>query len=357
MSSRGDAGEFRIFTDADEAVYDGFVASHPLGNFCQAWAWGRVKGRGEWSPARVGYHLDGELVGAAQVLFRPLPLGRSLAYAPRGPVVDLETLAGAEARAGLFDGLEALCRARRAICLKVDPCLTAGNWHWLTNCGAARTPSGDAFGGTQPKYVMRLDLTDGLEAVFAGFRSDYRNRIRKSEKRGVTVRGAESPADWQAFYELLVETAARQEFGIRAKSYFDAIAEELTGACAARLFLAEREGRAVGAILCVAYGPTTWYLYGGMNDEGREHYSGYLLQWEAIRWAHERGCRVYDFRGVAPPEAVDSPLYGLNRFKSGFGPAEVEWVGEFDLIFARLPYRAFTVLLPRVKRLAKKLRR
>ena len=93
-----------------------------------------------------------------------------------------------------------------------------------------------------------------------------------------------------------------------------------------------------------------------MNDEGREHYSGYLLQWEAMRLAVADGCTVYDFRGVAPFDREDSPHFGLNRFKSGFGPAEVEWVGEWDVVFSPLRYHAFNVLLPQARRLLPKLK-
>lgn len=343
----------RELTVADREGWDAFVAAHPLGNFCQAWAWGEVKGRGEWTPHRLGLFADDSLVAGAQVLLRPLALGRSLAYAPRGPVVDLTTTDGAQLRAALFDGVQQFCLKHRAICLKIDPCLT-GTDRWLQLCGARPVAGGDGFGGTQPKWVMRLALTPGMDEVFSRFKSDYRNRIRKAGRRGVTVRLGETDADWLAFDELLRQTADRQEFRVRAKSYFAAIRDELDGPCQAALFLAEREGRAVGAILCVAYGPTCWYLYGGMNEEGREHYSGYLLQWEAIQWSANRGCTVYDFRGVAPPDAVDHPTYGLNRFKEGFGPEVVEWVGEYDLIFSPLSHRLFTAALPRVKRLLKR---
>lgn len=345
---------FRILTDADRDRYDAFVGNHPNHNFCQAWDWGEVKGRGEWSPVRCAVERDGEFAGAAQVLLRPLPLGYALAYASRGPIVDLATAASPE-RAALVDGLENLCRRRRAVMLKVDPCVTAEQERALLACGARKLVTRDGrFGGTQPRFVMRLDLTPGPDAVFGNFKSDYRNRIRKSERRGIEVRCAESDADWHGFYALLRETAARQSFSVRAESYFQAIREELRGACEARVFLSEREGRMVGGILCVRYGRTVWYLYGGMNDEGRDHYCGYLMQWRAMEWAFETECTVYDFRGVAPPDAVDSPLYGLNKFKSGFSPELVEWVGEYDLVLNPLAYRLVTGLLPTAKRLLKR---
>ncbi|MCC7492572.1 MAG: peptidoglycan bridge formation glycyltransferase FemA/FemB family protein [Fimbriimonadaceae bacterium] len=346
----------RWLVAADAAAYDSFVGQHPLNDFAQAWAWGELKGRGEWTPHRYGVFAGEHLVAAAQLLLRRLPAGYTLAYISRGPIVDLVGPAAQPWRTALFSGLQQFAQAQRAICLKLDPCLPATEPHQLTACGCRPTPGLDGrFGGTQPRYVMRLDLTPGLDQVFADFKPDYRNRIRKSEKRGVTVRLG-TPADLPGFYRLLTETAARQHFAVRGPAYFEGLLADCQGACQAALLLAEREDRLVGGILCLGYGDTTWYLYGGMNDEGREHYSGYRLQWEAMQWAVARGCRTYDFRGVAPPTAEDSPLYGLNRFKGGFGPELVEWVGEWDLVLRPLPYHAFTSLLPKLKALRKRFR-
>ena len=58
----------------------------------------------------------------------------------------------------------------------------------------------------------------------------------------------------------------------------------------------------------------------------------YLLQWNMIQWAIERGSRVYDFRGVSGDLSEDNPLYGLYKFKKGFNGDFTEFVGEMDLI-------------------------
>ena len=58
----------------------------------------------------------------------------------------------------------------------------------------------------------------------------------------------------------------------------------------------------------------------------------YLLQWSMIQWAVETGCSVYDFRGVSGDISEDNPLYGLYKFKKGFGGDFTEFVGEYDLV-------------------------
>jgi hypothetical protein len=57
----------------------------------------------------------------------------------------------------------------------------------------------------------------------------------------------------------------------------------------------------------------------------------YLLQWEAIRWAHERGARLYDFLGVPREPDPQHPVSGLYRFKSAFSATRESFVGEFDV--------------------------
>ncbi len=54
--------------------------------------------------------------------------------------------------------------------------------------------------------------------------------------------------------------------------------------------------------------------------------------------AHGQCCRIYDFRGVSGDVSEDNPLYGLYRFKKGFGGEFTEFVGEMDLVLSRPVY-------------------
>ena len=66
------------------------VRSRPSVSFLQTPAWARAKP--EWRPESLGCFRDGEVVGAALVLYRQLPrLRRYLAYLPEGPVIDWES--------------------------------------------------------------------------------------------------------------------------------------------------------------------------------------------------------------------------------------------------------------------------
>ena len=85
-----------------------------------------------------------------------------------------------------------------------------------------------------------------------------------------------------------------------------------------------------------------------------------------IRWAKSLDCRWYDFRGVSPRRRQEGEaaadleqedhLQGLNRFKEGFGPRYVEYIGEWDLVYNKRAHWAFTVGRPAVQKLARRLR-
>ena len=96
------------------------------------------------------------------------------------------------------------------------------------------------------------------------------------------------------------------------------------------------------------------YMYGASSDEHRNLMPTYLLQWEAMLWAREQGCRSYDLWGV-PDEDEETleaeftqrsdGLWGVYRFKRGFGGRLVRTAGAWDLVYAPLRYRLYTAAL------------
>jgi lipid II:glycine glycyltransferase (peptidoglycan interpeptide bridge formation enzyme) len=68
-------------------------------------------------------------------------------------------------------------------------------------------------------------------------------------------------------------------------------------------------------------------------------------------WAREQGCRVYDLWGVPDEDAEtleaeftqrSDGLWGVYRFKRGFGGRVTRSIGAWDLVYAPLRYRLYT---------------
>jgi len=297
----------------------------------QSYGWGEVKRASGWQPLRLLVEDDDGRVRAACSILKTQP-ARGIApllYAPRGPVLDYGDGAALQA---LIDEISR--RAGKAFMLKCDPPIEARSdaVAALENAGFQRVSSG-AFGGVQPTAVMVLDLSPGLDKVFEGFKSKWRYNIRLAERKGVSVREA-SRDDIPAFYEILQETARRDRFVVRARSYFEKMWDELEPRGMLKMFMADFQGGPIAGILLTAMGERVIYNYGASSNEHRNVMPNHLIQWTAIRWAAEHGYRIYDFRGVSPVQGgkpVEEHIAGLNRFKEGFGARYVEYAGEFDL--------------------------
>lgn len=330
-------------SEADREEWNAFVAASPTGDVLQTWEWGELKARGAWEPIRIALRQDGAIVAAAGLLKRRLPIpGRSILYAPRGPVLDYS-------RDDLFRRMAAALREtalrERALLVKIDPpveeasvadrILAAG----FVRSGQGRD-EGQGFGGEQPRCVMKLDLTPSLDDLLKQCKEKTRYNIRLAGRKGVTVRVGDSLEDMRSFYDLLLITAERDGFLVRSFDYYRDTWEILVARGLARLFLAEYEGKTLSGAIAYLLGDKAWYTYGASSNEHRNVMPNYLMQWEMIRWAKESGCSLYDFRGVSQSndQAASDHLAGLNRFKAGFNAAFIEYIGEFDLPLSTAGY-------------------
>ena len=90
------------------------------------------------------------------------------------------------------------------------------------------------------------------------------------------------------------------------------------------------------------------------DNEFRNKMPTYALQWEMILWAKELGCRLYDLRGVPGDDDPENPLFGLYRFKKGFGGKKTEFVGEFLYQNGMCRNRVLAMLMVLRKRMLKR---
>ncbi len=338
-----------IVTEDHREEYDGFVNRCPRGNVLQTSSWGQLKEHTGWSPELFAVRdAGGDIIAGTMVLARRVPgMNVPILYSPRGPVIDpkdaeaLEVLASAVSEYGSDSG---------AIFWKVDP-----SWEkegsrggpTLSDLGFRQVDTGDNFEGIQPRFVMQLSLKGRRkDEILAAMHHKTRYNIRLSGRRGVQVGVGEDRSDMDAFYDILAVTSSRMEFGIRDRSYFHQLWEKILQPGLGRLFLAHYEGQLLAGTVALIGSDSVWYLYGASSNEHRNVMPNYGLQWAMIQWAMEQGCSVYDFRGVSGDLDPDNPLYGLYRFKKGFGAEFVELVGEYDLVFRPILYRLWRTAQP-----------
>jgi lipid II:glycine glycyltransferase (peptidoglycan interpeptide bridge formation enzyme) len=174
-----------------------------------------------------------------------------------------------------------------------------------------------------------------------------------SSRKGVHVHEGER-ADLDVFNRLMAITGQRDGFGVRSPAYYERACEIFCGADQARLFIATFEGQPLAGLLALACGPKSWYIAGASGNAHREKMPAYALQWAAIQWAKARGCTSYDLYGV-PDEDEETleahfterrdGLWGVYRFKRGFGGRLVRYVGPWDRVYNRPLYWLYHLAL------------
>ena len=344
-------------SEAELERWDEFVAAAPEGHILQSSRWGQLKAAFGWEVARLVLEEEGRFVAGAQVLFRPLfrlkghPLGPTLAYVPKGPLLDWAE----EGRARLFlEALHHLARQRRAFCLKIEPELAEDQALPLRLESYGFRPGTQAV---QPRSTIWVDLKPAAEEILARMKPKTRYNIRLAGRRGVQVReGREEDLD--EFYRLLQLTARRDGFAIHSRAYYAQAFRLFVPAGLARLFLACHEGETLAALMAFAFGRKAWYFYGASSEKKRQYMPNHLLQWEAMLWAKRGGCLIYDLWGV-PDEVGQNPalyqktqvreggLWGVYRFKQGFGGQVVRYVGTYDYVYSPFLYGLYEKMISR----------
>jgi peptidoglycan pentaglycine glycine transferase (the first glycine) len=325
--------------EIDARQWTELIEQAPHAHLLQTAPWGDLKASFGWTPVRVISPSPSRSAAGAQVLFRRLLPGLTFAYLPKGPLWwGTDRLA---AWNELLPELDAACRRRGAVFLKVEP----DEWE------PVQAPAPPGFTASphpiQPRRTLLVDLRGSDEELLARMKQKTRYNIRLSLKKGVL---AHPSSDLDAFYRLIQETGGRDQFGVHSYAYYRRVYDLFhpTGLC--ELFLASHAGEPLAGLLVFARGSRAYYFYGASASQHRERMPTYLLQWESMRWARSRGCQEYDLWGV-PDEDEEileqdfstrsDGLWGVYRFKRGFGGQLCRSAAPLDRVYIRPLYRLY----------------
>ncbi len=326
-----------LSSSTDVKIYEAFLESHPKGHFMQSPEWAKVKSN--WTSEIITVNdSSGNIKGSMNILIRKLPfLPYTMMYSPRGPVCDPHD---AQTFNELINQAKKLAKKHRSYVLKLDPDIEKEDaifGNIIIDAGFKVKSDSKNFEGIQPRFVFRLEVKGKTEdEMMQIFHQKTRYNIRLAAKKGVTV-SLGSREGIPEFHKIMLETGIRDKFVIRNAAYFEKMYDCL-GPEHLRLYLAHHEGRLIAGTIAVLYGNKCWYLYGASSNEARNVMPNYLLQWEMIKWSIEKGCDIYDFRGVSGDLDESNPLYGLYKFKKGFNGKFTEFIGELDYVFMPMIY-------------------
>jgi len=339
----------RVTEVTERNLWNEALLKLPYNHVLQSYEWGQFKAKYGWTPLRLLFseEEDGLVRAAASVLRRKFPhLPLCVMYVPKGPALDH---GDDELLRCVLSTLEDVARRYHAIFIKIDPDVCLED-HSPTATQVITTLESHGWQPSSEQIQFRntvlIDLTREEDELLKDMKSKTRYNVRLAGRRGIKVRSGDL-ADLPLFYEMYVETSGRDEFIIRPFAYYRHAWQAFIEANLAQLFIAELEGRPLAGLILFRFGNKVWYMYGASRDLHRNLMPNHLLQWEAIRWAKAQGCTVYDLWGAPDLQDESDPLWGVYRFKEGFGGQFVRYVGAYDYPALRFFYWLYATIIPR----------
>jgi peptidoglycan pentaglycine glycine transferase (the first glycine) len=311
-----------------------FLSAQPNAHILQSGEWGELKSAFGWDAVRVVKNGLG-----AQILFRRLPLGLTFAYIPKGPV----GTSSKETSSQFWADVDTLCQKKHAVFLKLEQ----DGWEDEPASNMQPEPFLSSPQHIQPQSTLVVDLQGSEEHVFNCMKPKTRYNIRLAGRKEVVVHPTD---DLEAFYRIISITSQREEFNVHSLEYYRRAYDLFYPKGMCELFVADFQGQTLAAVMAFAFGKNAYYFYGASGDLERNRKPTYPLQWETIRWAHGKGCTEYDMWGI-PDEATDveddeaeareDGLWGVYRFKRGFGGSIKRAHPTLDRVYNPLLYKLY----------------
>ena len=324
---------YRTLTDSDRSAYNQ-IATHPL----QAWEWGEFRQTTGVEIVRMGAFTGKKLVSGFQVSFHHLPLVPfTVGYLPKGPKPTADMIATLTELGGKYN----------AIFIKLEPNVELLPTTSYQLPGLRKSPK-PLF----TKYTFHLDLTKSEAELLKAMHPKTRYNIRVAQKHGVTIQEENTESAFSKYLKLTQETTKRQGFYAHDENYhqkmWNHFSHQLTiynSQLTTHLLTARHQGKILVTWILFLFNGILYYPYGASSDENREVMASNLMLWEAMCWGKAKGAKLFDLWGTPGPDPKPSdPYYGFHRFKLGYDPKLIEFVGTYDLVLKPFYYQMFNLI-------------
>lgn len=222
----------KFITNVTAQAHDEFVKQSPLNHLLQSSTWAKVKDN--WSSEIVGVtNDDDELIASSLVLIKKLPLGFTMFYTPRGPIMDYHNQALVEY---FFKALKQFAKKHKALFIKIDPGVLYRTAKFgqkepsevlteavevistIKKAGAEHVGFNYVMKETiQPRFQANEPLTGDMSKIYP----KHAKRIMKDAiNRGVTGRRVDMTM-LPKFSQVVSMTETRKGVALRNSEYFE----------------------------------------------------------------------------------------------------------------------------------------
>lgn len=265
----------------------------------------------------------------------------TIGYLPKGPMPTIEML----------NKLREIGKKEKCIFILVEPNILKNYKSSIINHKSLILSAHPLF----TKHTFILDLTKSEEELLKNMYPKTRYNIKVAQKHNVQVIEDNSDEAFETYLRLTRETTKRQGFYAHTENYHQTQWQTFShkainpnsliyNQLSSHLLLAKYQEIILVTWVLFVYKDTLYYPYGASSTENRETMASNLMMWETIRFGKKLGLKKFDMWGaLSPSPDPKDPLYGFHKFKQGYDPDLVEFIGSYDLIINPMLYQLYKI--------------
>jgi len=318
----------------DKKIWEEFILLCDRKTFLQSWNWGefhKSMGNKIW---RFGIYENDTLISVALTVKISSKRG-SFLLVPHGPVTGFKIY---DLRFKILETLKnqllQLAKQEKVDFIRMSPIWerTEENAALFKNLGFRTGPL-----HYHPESSWKLDISKTEEELTAGMRKTTRYLIKQAQSnKDIEIVKSTDAKDLEIFYKIHNEVVKVQKFVPFSLDYLTKEFNAFLEGNNISLFLAKYNGEVIAGSFEIFWSGIGFYHHAGLLPEHKRLPVSYLLQWEAIKEAKSRGCKVYDFWGYADPiKNPKHPYAGPTLFKMGFGGYVDEYIKTQDFVISQ----------------------
>ncbi len=308
--------------------WEGFLAGCRDKTFLQSWDWGEFQEMMRERVWRFGVFEGRDLVAVALVVKVKAKRGTFL-LVPHGPV-SAPSISPREVLKVLVEKLKQIAEQEDAGFIRINSIWSRNseNISLFKSMGFRDAPL-----QMHPEASWKLNITSPSSELLLDMRKTTRYLIRQaSQNPDIAVFQSNRLEDVRIFSAMHEKVSKRQAFIPFSLEYLEKEFSVFQKDNAISIFFGKYKDEIAAASFVVFWSDIGFYHHAASLPEYAKLSIPYLLQWEAIKEAKDRGCVLYDFWGyVDPKKEPNHPWAGPTLFKMGFGGQAHEYVKTQDL--------------------------
>ena len=328
----------------DKSVWENFIFSVEEKTFLQSWNWVNFNKETGSTIFRYGVYQTEELVATAFVLKVKARRG-SFIFLPHGPNLNKKDISfKKEVIKFLLKKLKEIAKQENCVSVKIAPLLirTKENISIFKELGFREAPV-----HIHPDITWELDLNASAEDLLLNMRKTTRYLVRKAEKdKDIQIIKSNNIEGINEFNKIYQITKKRHEFAPFSLDYLKNQFNSFIKDDQILVLLAKYKGEIIASGVFIFWDDIGFYHHGASSLKYPKIPASYLLMWKAIEEAKKRGCKKFNFWGIAPISETGTynkkhPWAGLTLFKMGFGGYSKRYVKTQDFVISSKYWLSF----------------